>query len=118
MDKYREGFKEKIKPRRDPNTNEYIVEPFRDAQKALARASFVERDREEFFGDAYVDILTDLFVAWLKTEPHCQKEREYLYSTAMALGSVKEKLIQYETYGHNVKFIGEKSQQKGNDEQD
>jgi hypothetical protein len=117
MNKYKEGFKEKIKPKRNHETGEYVVEPFRDAQFALARAAFAKRDRETFFTDAYTDILSDLFVAWLKTEPHCQKEREYLYSTAMALGSVKEKLLQYETYGANAEYFGkQKETQEGVEE--
>jgi hypothetical protein len=105
MDKYRKNFNDKVKPKIDPVTKERIIEPFRDAQKALAVASFVKVDRNVFFDDAYSDILSDLFVTWLKTEPHAQKEREYLYHTAMALGSVKEKLIQYETYGFNTQYF-------------
>ena len=54
------------------------------------------------FNTAYGDILVDYFVAWLKTEPHETKSREFLYSTCMALGDVKSKLIQYETYGNNI----------------
>jgi hypothetical protein len=111
MDKYKEGFNHKIKPKRDYNTGETVVEPFKDAQLALSRAAFADQQKEEFFNDAYSDILSELFVAWLKTEPHCQKEREYLYSTAMALGSVKEKLISYSMFGRNSAFIGKKAQE-------
>jgi len=109
MDKYRKGFEQKIKPKMNHETGEYKVEPFRDAQIALGRAQFVNREREQFFGDAYGEILADLFVAWLSTEPHCSKEREYLYHTAMALGSVKEKLVGIEMYGNNVKFIAQQN---------
>lgn len=105
MDKYKKGLEQRIKPKMNHDTGEYKVEPFRDAQVALGRAQFVEREREQFFNDAYSEILADLFVTWLKSEPHCTKEREYLYSVAMALGSVKEKLVGIETYGNNVKFI-------------
>jgi len=118
MDKYRKGFEAKIKPKMNHETNEYKVEPFREAQVALGRAEFVHREREQFFGDAYSEILADLFVTWLKTEPHCSKEREYLYHTAMALGSVKEKLVGIEMYGNNVKFIQQqnKNTQEGSEE--
>ncbi len=105
MDKYRNGLEKKLKPKMNHETMEYKVEPFRDAQVALGQAQFVQREREQFFNEAYSEILSDLFVTWLKSEPHCNKEREYLYSVAMALGSVKEKLVGIETYGNNVKYI-------------
>jgi len=111
MDQYRESFRSKVKPRQNHEDGSYKVEPFRDAQAALAKAHFVQRDREVFFSEAYGEILSDLFVAWLKSEPHATKEREYLYSTAMALGSVKEKLVRIETYGNNAKFIQQKSEE-------
>ena len=112
MDKYKDNFNKRVKPRMNHDTGEYIVEPFRDAQIALVKSQFATREREQFFGDAFGEILSDLFVQWLKTEAHCTKEREYLYHVAMALGSVKEKLVGIETYGANIKFI--KSQEEGN----
>ena len=105
MDKYRSGFEQRVKPNMDHATGEYKVEPFKDAQKALVDAMFATREREEFFGNAYSQILADLFVEWLKTAPHCVKEREYLYHVAMALGSVKHKLIGIETYGNNMRYM-------------
>lgn len=116
MDKYRNGFEKRIKPRMDYTTGELKVEPFRDAQVALAQGMFATREREEFFGNAYSQILSDLFVTWLKTEPHASKEREYLYHTAMALGSVKEKLMQIETFGNNVKYLNKDKAQEGSEE--
>jgi hypothetical protein len=118
MDKYRNGFEQKIKPRMDHSDGHMKVEPFREAQVALGRAQFVQREREQFFGEAYSEILADLFVTWLKTEPHAQKEREFLYHTAMALGSVKEKLVGIEMYGNNVRFMAQqnKSAQEGTEE--
>ena len=118
MDKYRNGFEKKIKPRMDHSDGHMKVEPFRDAQLALGRAQFVQHEREQFFGEAYSEILADLFVEWLKTEPHCSKEREFLYHTAMALGSVKEKLVGIEMYGNNVKFMAQqhKDAQEGPEE--
>ena len=101
MDKYKDGAKKRFKPKMDHRTGEYKVNPFMDSQQALTRATFSKRERDEFFTEAYADILCDLFVQWLRTEPHCQKEREYLYHVAMGLGSVKERLIQIETFGFN-----------------
>ena len=72
---------------------------------ALVRGEFANREREAFFNGAYGEILSDLFVKWLQTQHHERETREYLYATAMALGSVKEKLIQIETFGRNVPMI-------------
>ena len=120
MDKYRNGLEKRLKPKMNHETGEYKVEPFRDAQIALGRAQFVQREREQFFNEAYSEILADLFVAWLKSEPHCTKEREYLYSVAMAMGSVKEKLVGIETYGNNMKFINQQKKESSveNEEDD
>ncbi len=116
MDKYRKGLEQRLKPKMNHETMEYKVEPFRDAQVALGQAQFVTREREQFFNEAYSEILADLFVTWLKTEPHCTKEREYLYSTAMALGSVKEKLVGIETYGNNLKYMQKASAEREEDD--
>lgn len=117
MEKYRSGFNARVKPQMHPSGEYKPIEPYRDAQVALGRAEFVMREREQFFGEAYSEILSDLFVSWLKTEPHATKEREYLYSTAMALGSVKEKLIGIERYGKNMAFLSKqaKSTQEGDE---
>lgn len=105
MDKFSKGFKERIKPRVDYVNRETVKEPFRDAQLNITRGSFATKEREEFFNEAFTDILTEMFTAWLKTEPHCQKEREFIYHSAMALGEVKKCLLAMETRGKNVKFI-------------
>ena len=81
------------------------MNPFRDAQFALAKKEFTSKERQQFFDGVYVDILSDMFMQWLQTAPHCVKEREYLYACAMALGSVKAQMIQYETYGKNASNI-------------
>jgi len=83
------------------------VHPDRAAQLALANATFSKQHREEFFTDAYGDILVDLFIQWLNTEPHESKSRDHLYHCAMALGSIKEKMLQIETYGSNLGTIKE-----------
>lgn len=103
MKKYTDGFRKKLDSVKD-GTAATPVEPFKNAQRALARAEFTTREREEFFSDAYLEILIELFDQWIKTEPHAVKEREYLYHSGMALGSIKEKLIAYETFGKNAAF--------------
>lgn len=76
-------------------------------QGVVTRGVFAQQERELFFNEAFGDILADLFVAWCKTEAHCSKEREYLYSTAVALGSLKGKLIDYTHLGANTQYLAE-----------
>ena len=98
MDKYRGGLDKKFKPE-----NKKL--PINEGQVALVRSEFANQQREGFFNEAYSDILSDIFVKWLGTAHHEKETREYLYATAMALGSVKEKLIQIETFGKNIPYI-------------
>lgn len=100
MDKYRNGFQKTVRPK-----NKQL--PINEGQEALRKSQFANLEREQFFNDAYADILSDLFVQWLKTNHHEKETREYLYATAMALGSVKERLRNIEQYGKNVPFIAE-----------
>ncbi len=118
MDKYKNGAKRKFKPKMDQQTGEYKVNPFVDSQQSLTRAMFSKKERDNFFTEAYSDILVDLFVQWLQTEPHCTKEREYMYHVAMGLGSVKERLIQVETYGFNQESINLSKSQEGDNNED
>lgn len=118
IDKYAKGFKEKIKPRYNAETNSNTVEPFRDAQFALTRASFTNKERNEFLDAAFTDILTDLFTAWITSPTHHTKEREFIYHSGLALGDLKARLIAYETYGKNASHvIDSKQQEDTNDEQ-
>lgn len=119
MEQYVKRFKEKNKPEYDREAGENTVNPFRDAQFALARATFVKQERAELFDAAYADILTELFKAWLTSAPHEVKTREYLYSCAMALGTVKSQLINYEKYGKNAAFMNNlKGQDAAEDDND
>ena len=45
MEKYRKGFENKVKPRVDHEDGELKVNPFRDAQFALSKASFAIKER-------------------------------------------------------------------------
>lgn len=103
LNKYGEGYAKKLKRLPGPG-EDTVIEPFRDAQRALMNGKFSSQQREEFFNDAFLDIIIDLFNKWLITEPHALKEREYLYHVAMALGSVNEKLQAYEMAAKNVNF--------------
>lgn len=115
MNKYKEGAKRKFKPKMDQSTGEYKVNPFVDSQEALSAAMFAKKERDEFFTEAYSDILVDLFTQWLITEPHCNKEREYLYHVAMGLGSVKERLLKIETFGFNQEQMEINRAQEGDE---
>jgi len=117
-DKFKKGFKDRIQPRVDVQSRETVVEPFRDSQLALTRGQFATKEREEFFNEAFTDILTDLFSQWVKTEPHCVKEREFLYHTALVLGSVKENLIKRETLGRNAAFIQKPQEAEDSEDND
>lgn len=77
------------------------------AKEALVRAEFASRQRNEFFDQAYGDILVEYFINWLQTEPHETKSREFIYSCALGLGDIKARLIQYETYGKNIPHMEE-----------
>ena len=97
MEKYRKSA-EKVLKGKHPD----IV-----AKEALNKAEFSSRQREEFFEDAYGELLVQYFINWLKTDPHELKTREFIYNSALALGDVKQKLIGYETYGRNVPYMEE-----------
>ena len=98
MDKYRKTAEKKLTTK---------VHPDLLAKEALVKASFSSREREEFFEGAYGELLVEYFINWLKTDPHETKTREFIYNSALALGDVKAKLIQYETYGKNIPHITE-----------
>lgn len=95
MDKYKQSAEKKLKG----------VHPDVLAKEALVKAEFSKREREEFFTGAYGELMVDYYIQFLKTEPHEHKAREFIYSCVLALGDVKSKLTQYETYGSNVPYM-------------
>ncbi len=95
MDKYRRTAEKKLKG----------IHPDLIAKEALVKAEFSSRHRQEFFNEDYRELMTDYTVQLWKTEPHETKTREFIYSCILALGDVKSKLIQYETYGKNVPHL-------------
>ena len=104
MDKYRKTAEKRLKGQH----------PDLIAKEALVRAEFSSREREEFFNEAYGELLVDYFINWLKTEPHETKTREFIYNSALALGDVKGRLMQYEMYGKNVPHLEEDNGNEGN----
>ena len=104
MEKYRGAAEKKLKGQHPD-----IV-----AKEALVKAEFASREREHFFEGAYGELLTDYFLQFLNTEPHENKKREFIYSCVLSLGDVKSRLVQYETYGKNVNYLGEDTNNDSN----
>ena len=92
MDKYRAPAEKKLKG----------VHPDLLAKEALVKAEFSGRMQEEFFNEAFGELMVDYYIKFMETEPHEHKSREFIYSCVLALGDVKNRLVQYETYGKNV----------------
>ena len=99
MDKYRKTG--------EKNLNAKSTHPDALAKEALVSATFASQQRDEFFDGAYGEILVDYFMAFLKTEPHETKTREFIYSCVLALGDVRKRLVGYETFGKNLEFMSE-----------
>ena len=97
MDKYRKQAEKKLSGKVHPD----VV-----AKEELVKAHFASQEREVFFEDAYGELLVQYFINWLGTEPHENKTREFIYNSALALGYVKNKLVQYETLGKNIPYMG------------
>ena len=98
MEKYRKAAEKKLTLKVHPDTL---------AKEALVNAEFSSRERENFFEGVYGDLLVDYFINWLKTEPHETKTREFIYNSALSLGDVKARMVQYETYGKNIPTMNE-----------
>ena len=81
------------------------VHPDMIAKEALVKSEFASRERQEFFDDAYGELLVTYFMHWLKTDPHESKTREFIYNSALALGDVRTKLVEHEMLGKNIKFM-------------
>jgi hypothetical protein len=95
MEKYRKAGEKNLKK----------AHPDAVAKEALVNAAFASKERDEFFDDAYGELLVTYFMHWLKTDPHETKTREFIYNSALALGDVRQKLVEYETYGKNVEYL-------------
>tara|TARA_R100000656_G_scaffold122844_1_gene98784 strand:+ start:699 stop:1037 length:339 start_codon:yes stop_codon:yes gene_type:complete len=112
MDKYRKTAEKRL-----GNTKSYgshKIHPDELARLAHVKGHFAAKERTEFFDEVYGEVLIDYFIEWLKTDPHETKSREFLYSSAMALGSVKEKMISFEMYGKNIPHMMEDNDEQNN----
>tara|TARA_R110000751_G_scaffold26221_2_gene70476 strand:- start:1479 stop:1814 length:336 start_codon:yes stop_codon:yes gene_type:complete len=107
MDKYRKTAETKLGNNKSYGNQK--IHPEELARQAHVRGHFAAKERDGFFDEVYGEVLVDFFIEWLKTEPHETKSREFLYSSAMALGSVKEKMMNFEMYGKNIPHLQEDS---------
>ena len=105
MEKYRKAAEKKLGNKKSYGNHK--VHPEELARSAHVKGHFAARERDEFFDEVYGEVLVDFFIEWLKTEPHETKSREFLYSSALALGSVKEKMMNFEMYGKNIPHLQE-----------
>ena len=112
MDKYRKTAEMKLGNKK--SNGNHKIHPEELARQAHVKGHFAAKERTEFFDEVYGEVLIDLFIEWLKTDPHETKTREFLYSSAMALGSVKERMIRFETYGKNIPHILEDNDEQNN----
>jgi len=71
------------------------------------RGEQASRKKDEFFDEAYAEILMDLFIRWSQTELHETEFRESLYQNTLALGAISMKLAEYEMQGRNAPFLAE-----------
>jgi sulfatase maturation enzyme AslB (radical SAM superfamily) len=105
MDKYKKTAETRL-----GNTKSYgnhKTHPEELARIAHVKGHFAAKERDEFFDEVYGEVLVDFFLEWLKTEPHETKSREFLYASAMALGSVKQRMINFEMCGKNIPHLME-----------
>jgi sulfatase maturation enzyme AslB (radical SAM superfamily) len=105
MEKYREAAEKRLGNKK--SYGKHKIHPEELARRAHVKGHFAAKERDEFFDEAYGEVLVDYFVEWLKTDPHETKSREFLYAAAMALGSVKEKMMSFEMYGKNIPHLQE-----------
>ena len=105
MDKYRKAAETKLS--NNKSYGNHKIHPEELARRAHVTGHFAAKERDEFFDEVYGEVLVDFFIEWLKTEPHETKSREFLYSSALALGSVKERMINFEMYGKNIPHMME-----------
>ena len=105
MEKYRKTAEKKLG--NEKSYGNHKIHPEERARQSHVKGHFASRERDEFFDEVYGEVLIDFFLEWLKTEPHETKSREFLYSSAMALGSGKEKMMNFEMYGKNIPHLQE-----------
>jgi len=100
--KYVDGHKAKLQTALDSSKLSPDVVLLRQSQTALLNGQTSSRYREEFFDQAFIDILSEYFKQWLTSAPEEVKKREFLYQAALNLGEVKSTLLRFEMFGRNV----------------
>ena len=82
------------------------------------KGTMATEERERFFNEAYGEILFDLFLTWVQSPATDTELREHIYRQSLAVGSVREKLISYETFGRNVAFLPLESEADNEEDDD
>lgn len=80
------------------------------------RGEVANRERTAFFDEAYAEIMLDLFMRWCQTELGEVSLRESLYQNVLALGAVRNKLVEYDQYGRNAPFLMENDEDEDESE--
>lgn len=80
------------------------------------RGEMAVRKKDEFFDEAYAEIMLDLFMRWCQTQLHETEFRESLYQNVLALGAVSGKLAEYQMYGRNAPFLMENDEDEDENE--
>lgn len=86
--------------RRKPHYQQIYMNRGRDAEKV----------KDEFFDEAYAEIMLDLFLRWTQTHLNEVEFRESLFQNVLALGAIKNKLVEYQRYARNAPFLMENEQ--------
>ena len=76
------------------------------------RGEVSARKRDEFFDEAYAEIMLDLFLRWTQTQLNETELRESLFHNVLALAAIKNKLAEYEMYARNAPFLLENEEEE------
>ena len=71
MDKYSKPAEKRLKG----------IHPDLKAKEALVRAEFTDRMKEEFFNEAFGELMFDYYIKFMETEPHEHPNTCLLYTS-------------------------------------
>lgn len=85
-------------------------------QSVMAHRGKVADDAyEHLFSQAHSEIMLDLFLRWAQTDLGETELRESLYQNVLALGAVRNKIVEFSQYGRNAPFILESANEEEED---
>ena len=74
--------------------------------ESITMGEFASRERSNFFDSISGEIMVDLFEQWRNTTVDEYNTREHIYHTALALQAIKDRMIEKEILGKNIKNTG------------